>query len=169
MNLLLLIGLIFPSIKDSVQVHQGLVHFQNFYATDVYLPDIQQSEEVNSLFSDSLFIEYEILEKLNPINELKGVLFDFYYNFDIINYWFLYQPFDLDEYLTSDVIEENDLSYKNRADYINREKENAKIYDLGKIVVNENLCSRLILCERDFFANFNKNVYLVNSIDNRVC
>lgn len=86
MNILLFFSCLFSTIPEEYVLLENRGFYSNFINTEIFMPEEIQADTIFYAFSDSLFIGYETLRDLNPLNELYGCLFDFfYYNFDVID------------------------------------------------------------------------------------
>src|SRR5699024_2734964 len=90
-NLMSLVEIAEPSYKHFITLHENAIHFFNVFIEEYIeiLQDIKhsvESFEVNTRFIDTNFLEADVKEKLNELDEItNGIINDINTNFDEIS------------------------------------------------------------------------------------
>jgi hypothetical protein len=112
-------------------------YFEEFEKIISFLEIIDEEEKIYR-FSDSLFLGAEQLRSIRLPKEIPDSLFNILYAEDIINEWPLYDTTDILNSNVSDVVIDKDAEfpYKDRDDYLIKERPNFKMYSLGNVKLN---------------------------------
>jgi hypothetical protein len=166
---------------NHIMYHYGEAFpYKNYYGSDdpfspvleepVFFPEIINMEEKTYSFSDSLFLDAEQLRTIRLPKEIPDSLFNILYLEDIVNEWPLHDTTGIRNSNVSDVIiaEDAEFPYKDRDDYLAKERPNFKMYSLGNVKLNANYTSKLILILSHNEHQQIRRLFLINIKDNRL-
>ncbi len=158
MILLIFFNLFFAgcfTMNDS-QLNNEILLFENYTQTNIKLPKGHFLSKAIA-FSDSLFVNKEILLHSEYGSKIDGELFDSLSGLDLINQWSIYKQSDVNPY---------SYDYNN---FVEKRRQELKLSYLGKLNLSQAFNSFLILVsEGDDNYNIIKRVFLLNVVNNDI-
>jgi hypothetical protein len=159
MILIILFNLLFIkcSTMDNSLPNSDILLFENYAQNKIILPEEPLLNEGIS-FSDSILVNKEWLLRPKQGHKIKGELFNVLCQFNLINQWNTYKKSEINPY--SDNYEE----------FLEKRKQELRLFYLGEIKLNKNYKSFLILVSDGENDDYNvvRNLFLMNVMNNKV-